>query len=201
MMHMLARKAVWCAIALCICILSWWSLTIMLHQDFPEAGPAMYSLKNKQYHLFNYERKVGRGGCEEDKLLANEGGFENEADVQERCSQLSCAFYIWSNDPADLKGTAWLCNAGDYDAVNNADEFPLWRVGRRSIEYQSKAGRGSCEAANLIANEVGFTDEASVQQRCTHYFCHFYIWSNDFLQISRVLLGFATLTRMTPSIM
>ena len=151
----------------------------MLHQDFPEVGPATYSLKNKQYHLFDYDRKVGRGGCEEDNLLANEGGFENEANVQERCSQLSCAFYIWSNDPADLKGTAWLCNAGDYDAVNNADEFPLWRVGRRSIEYQSKAGRGGCEAANLIANEVGFTDEASVQQRCTHYFCHFYIWSND----------------------
>eukprot|EP00931_Biecheleriopsis_adriatica_P000397 TRINITY_DN10041_c0_g2_i1.p1 TRINITY_DN10041_c0_g2~~TRINITY_DN10041_c0_g2_i1.p1 ORF type:complete len:378 (-),score=46.19 TRINITY_DN10041_c0_g2_i1:69-1202(-) len=173
------RTVAYCGMVLCVCILSWCFLTIQLHQATHDEGLQIYTLQEKQYQRFDYHSKVGRGGCAQDKLLANEDGFENEADVQERCSQLLCAFYIWSNDPADSRGTAWLCSAGEYDTIKNADEFPLWKVGRRNIEYQSKVGRGGCEDANLIANEVGFTDEVSAQERCAHYFCNFYIWSND----------------------
>ena len=82
-----------------------------------------------------WEVKVGRGGCKPNGTIFSSGGFASEQQVEAKCTEVSCGFWVYSTDPKDSPGSAWLCKEDQFETVDNADQYPLWKVGHHPSPY------------------------------------------------------------------
>ncbi|CAE7212733.1 unnamed protein product [Symbiodinium natans] len=111
----------------------------------------LYTLNVAPEQPLSFMSKPGKGGCEEKvegNLLLGHSGFSSEEKVQEKCRELRCGYYIWSNDPASSRHSAWFCMTNYYSQVSNGHEHPDWKVGFPYGSYTyGQAGAEECPAA------------------------------------------------------
>lgn len=93
-----------------------------------------YEYPSTKYpNAVSWQTRAGRGGCPTtpvNEVVLMAGGLDTEREVQDKCEEVSCAYYIWSRDPNDQMNTAWFCATDYYDLATPEDVYPLWRVGR-----------------------------------------------------------------------